>query len=90
MCLIAYMFNHKVGYAKALDVWVSACILFVFAAVMETMILHLLTRWIPETGSQAHRTDQFELMVNVYISFYKIIVFPDRIDRFIDTISSHC
>ena len=48
----------RVSYTKAIDVWMSACMMFVFSALMEFALVNVLSRKRPP---QDHKSDPDEI-----------------------------
>ena len=53
----------KVGYVKALDIWVASCFMFLAVAVSEVLIMFVLGKRARDDATQ----DQFELMVRFFV-----------------------
>lgn len=72
--------SPQVGYLKAIDIWGICCLAFVFCAVLEVMVLHLLRRGAMDNGD--NRLDQFELMVCRTIMFTSCKELRARIETY--------
>ena len=65
----------KVSYPKAIDVWMSACMFFVFAALLEYAFVNTLSRKAVKVAERAKRKEQqYQKVCVVYRPFVVILV----------------
>ena len=60
--LLTAINSPTVGYMKAIDLWVIVCFLFICIALLESILIYLLSNKRPEPPGNAN---EFELMVSL-------------------------